>query len=210
MAKTIKAVTAAQLAQVGKMAAEKGVGKDAFQQHGLDDGTLARVLDQIKNDHVLTQLSPLPGGRLHIVRVQVDRSRDWREAINVAGPDTPADSTVCKVGDLYPSAAAKGEEELILLNFPEGGSWEKACDWADQSGLVRTHPRQVFATGEHSPNFHRELGLSLMYVVATTECTFEGGRQACYVRWDGLGRETGLGWLEGFGDASDWFAFRRK
>jgi hypothetical protein len=43
----------------------------------------------------------------------------------------------------------------------------------------------VFAVGKQFPTLHRTLGLDPMYVVATTDCTFDGNHQACYVWWNG-------------------------
>jgi hypothetical protein len=49
---TSKAVTTAQLEQIRKMAREKGIGLEAFQQYGLDDGIFADALDSVKQRQV--------------------------------------------------------------------------------------------------------------------------------------------------------------
>lgn len=157
------------------------------------------------------ELLPPPGARLHTLRVYYHKGRDWPEAIDAAGPNTPANYNVRQVGDQYPPEAGKWEEdEIILLNFPNGGSWDQAIAWAEQFGLERTDPREVFAIGERHPNLHRELGLNPMWVVATKDCSFDGNRQACYVWWDDSKRKAHLICVEDFGNRHDWFAFRRK
>ena len=157
---TIKAVTTAQLEQVRKMAKEKSVGRDEFQR-GLDDGSIAVVLDSLKIDGEArkSELVPPAGGRVCVVRVPVQFDREWQEAINAAGPNTPDDYNVRKVGDQYPPAGnGTVETEIILMNFgSNGGSWDKAIAWANQNRLKRTNPRQVFAIGEHKPGLNREL-----------------------------------------------------
>ena len=73
---TVKAVTTAQLEQVRKMAREKGIGKDDFQV-GLDDGSVAAMLDRLKpsvesarrQTRLLTELMtvPMPGFKRFVV-----------------------------------------------------------------------------------------------------------------------------------------------
>lgn len=155
---------------------------------------------------------PPEGGRIHIVRVPFRLDREWQEAINAAGPNTPDNYNVRKVGDQYPPKA--GEivgAEIILMNFgPNGGTWDKVIAWAEQKRLKRTNPRHVFAIGEHKPQLHRELGFDYMYVVATEKCTFEGYRFACGVWWRGSGRGASLGWVGNCGGSDGWFAFLRE
>ena len=179
----------------------------------LVDPTLAVVkVDEIIFSATAAELLPPPGGRIHIVRVPVQLDREWQEAINAAGPDTPGNYNVLKVGDQYPS---KGngiiEAEIVLMNFgPNGGNWDKAIAWADQYRLKRTNPRHVFAIGEHKPHLHYELGFDYMYAVATEECSFGGRRGACSVWWSRSGRRASLGWIEVCGYSFDWLAFLRE
>lgn len=219
MTKTAKppkyeALSSGQLDQIRKMAKDKGITRKDFQTYGLVSGLVAEMLDGIKAKRpmVLGELVAPPGARLHIVQVPVTLDQDWQEAINVAGPDTPANYNVRKVGDQYPTeGTGTREDELILLNFPQGdGNWDKAQAWAKQYQLERTHPRQVFAIGARCPKLHQELGMNPMYVVATKECTFEGHRQACYVWWRASDRKAGLHWVGSFSARRDWFAFRRQ
>lgn len=150
------------------------------------------------------------GARIHILRVTVKLDEQWQEAVNAAGPNTPSDYNVRKVGGLYvPTGTGEEEQKHILLNYPNGdGSWDIALSWAESKGLKKTVPREVFAIGKQHPGLHRALGVNPMYMVATTECTFGGRRRACCVWWSDSGREADLPWVRDFGLACDWFSFR--
>ena len=116
------------------------------------------------------------GTRIYVVHIKYQQNRSWQEAINVAGPNTPSDHNVRKVEGFYPATGIETiEEDLILLNYPSGdGNWDKALSWAQGAKLKNTVPREVFAVGEQHPNLHRTFGQNpTMYVVATTDCTFE-------------------------------------
>lgn len=209
-----KSVSVAQIEQVRKMAGDKGIDRDRFQKFGLDNGLVALALDAVVLGLPITigiPIIPPPGGRIHTVRIKVALNRPWLEAVNTAGPDTPDNYNVRKVGDLYlPTGTGVIEEDLILLNYPAGdGSWEKALAWADQFRLRKTDPRRVFAIGEGHPNFHKEVGIDPTYVVATEECSFVGRRQACVVWWSGSERRARLDWVSRCGYAHAWFAFRK-
>ncbi len=158
------------------------------------------------------ELVPPEGGRIHIVRVPVRLDREWQEAINAAGPNTPSNYHVRKVGDHYPPKAGEViEPEVILMNFwPNSGSWDRAIGWGEKHVLKRTNPRHVFAIGEHKPQLHRELGLDYIYTMATEECVLEGDCDACDVWWDGPGRGCRLRRVEACGSSFGWFAFLRK
>lgn len=191
-----------------KIANEKQVGRARFQQ-ALDDGSFGRFLDSLKVE--LTDIEAPKGARVHILEVEVKQDREWQAAVNAAGPNTPNDYNVRKVGDQYaPVGKGKVKEKLILLNFPNGdGNWDKAIAWAETKGLKRTHPREAFAIGEQHPRLPEQLGQNPMYAVATTDCSFEGRRDACYVWWRASKRRASLDWVEGFGLTSDWFVFRK-
>ncbi len=152
------------------------------------------------------------GGRIHIVRVPVNPSREWQEAINAAGPNTPSNYDVRKVADKYPSQAGAIEgKEVILINFGRTISdTQVAVDWAKQYKLRPASPRPVFAIGEHKPQLHRELGTNSMAVVSPDECTFGGGRQVCSVWWSDASRDCDLDWCAYEWLADCWFAFVRE
>jgi hypothetical protein len=212
----MKKISTPQLEQVRKMAGEKGIDRDRFQQLGLDNGLLAMALDAIVQGVPISigvPLVPPVGGRIVTVKVKTELFRDWRAAVSAGGPNTPADYdyNVWKVGGLYPPIGAGiVEEELVLLNYPNGdGSWEKALAWAEQSRLRRTDPRRVFAVGKGHPKFNYEVGPNPCYVVATEECTFGDKLQACSVWWSGSERKANLNWVSYYGHSRDWFAFRK-
>jgi hypothetical protein len=201
---SVKLVTSNQTDSVRDMANAKGVSRQEFQD-ALDDGRVAKFLDGLK-------FAPPEGARIHILQgLRVQRDKDWQEAVTAAGPNTPGDYNVRKVGDLYlPTGTGETEGDYILLNYPSGdGSWEKALAWAAKKGLKNTIPREAFAVGEKHPNLHTELKCDSMYAVATTECTFGGSRRACCVWWHGSRREALLRWLGDFDNASVWFFFRK-
>lgn len=157
------------------------------------------------------RIRPPKGARIHTLRVRTKLDSEWQAAINAAGPNTPDHYNVRKVGDRYPpTGAGYVVEELILLNYPNGGgSYDRARAWARRVGLKDTDPRQVFAVGAQHPQLHRELDCNPMYVVATTEGAFEGNRSACFVWWRGSKREASLYWVGAFGLSDGWFAFRK-
>lgn len=201
-------VTSNQTDSVRSMANAKGVTRDQFQKAS-DDGRIARFLDSLKTG--TAGIMPPQEGRIHAVRVKVKLDRPWQEALSAAGPNTPDNYNVRKVGDQYPPTGNKEvEEELVMVNYPKGDGYDKALAWAQTQGLENTVPREVFAIGEQHPTLHVELGLDPMYVVATTECSFGGDRRACYVWWDGSARKADLRWVGGFVSAFDWFVFRKS
>jgi len=205
-------VTSNQTDAVRNMANAKGVTRAQFQA-AQDDGRIARFLDTLKvdvNNVDLATLTSPPGARLHIVRIRFKPDREWQEAINAAGPNTPDNYNVRKVGDQYPPTGTEEiEEDLILLNFPNGDGFDKARAWAQSKQLEDTVPREVFVIGEQHPKLHEELGQNPMYVVATKECTFGGYRCACDVWWLVSFRKAYLGWVRYFDYSGVWFAFRK-
>ncbi|MEX2052338.1 MAG: hypothetical protein WD991_01405 [Candidatus Paceibacterota bacterium] len=208
-----KNVTDRQGLEHARLARAKKVSREAYQTVH-DDGTMARVLDGIRDGLPITvgvPVVPPPGCRILTLKVPVRLDEPWDDAVNAAGPDTGADWNVRKVGDLYvPTGKGVVEQEFVLLNYPAGdGSWEKAITWGDTMHLHRTAPRQVFAIGKAKPNFHTEVGIDPTYVVETTGCAFDGDGQACFVWWDGSRREAYLNWQSLYGSSHVWFAFRK-
>ena len=203
-----KLVTDSQGRDSGRVARAKGITREQWQDW---QASLARFMDaKLAGERIIIdrQFTPPPGGRLHRLTVPVTLDRPWPEAVTAADPNTSESSNIWEVGDLYPpTGVGQREENLVLLNFSENGSWGKAIAWGKKNCLSPTVPRQVFAVGEHYPNLHRELGLDPMWLTGTTECSFDGSRQAADVWWSGAGRGAGLGWLSDFGSPHGWFAF---
>jgi hypothetical protein len=206
-------VSSNQTDAVRDMANAKGVTRAQFQA-AQDDGRIARFLDTLKidvNNIDLATLTPPSGARLHTIRIRFKPDREWQEAVNAAGPNTPDNYNVRKVGDQYPPTGTEEiEEDLILLNFPNGDGFDKARAWAQSKQLEDTVPREMFAIGEQYPKLHEELGQNPMYVAATKESTFGGDRLACYIWWRDSKREARLNWVLNFGHRHVWFAFRKS
>ncbi len=209
MSKLIE-VSRGQADIIRKIANEKKVSRESFQA-AINDGSFARFLDDLKNGQVdLGQIVFPPGARHHVVRVKVKLDREWQEAITAAGPNTPDHYNVRKVGDLYPPTGTQEiEEDLILINYPNGDGFDAALTWAKSQHLENTVPREVFAIGEQHPKLHEVLGQNPMYVAATKECSFGRSRGACYVWWSDSEREALLSWVGSFLNSNDWFAFRK-
>lgn len=193
-------------------AAYNKVGLDVERAQFLNGNkAFAAALRKAIEEHSMPIAAP-KGGRIHVVRVPVDPAREWQEAVNAAGPDTPASYDVRKVGDQYPpQAGAVAEREIILVNFgkriPDG---QYVLDWANPHGLRPENPRGVFAIGEHKPNLNTELGMPYMAVVSLEACSFVGSRRVPRVWWSGSSRGAYLSW---FGDdwrGVYWFAFVRE
>ena len=220
-----KPVTTAQGEGLRKIANEKQVGRALFQK-ALDDGSFAKFLDSLKVDEAteyvplsdarieeLTALATKAGARIHVLRrVRVKQNREWQEAVNLAGPNTPDHYNVRKSevsGQYQPASNKEIETDIVLLNYSKGdGNWDKGTAWGKEAKLNATNPREVFAIGEQKPDLHTILGQNPMYVVASIECSFEGDRGVCAVWWLVSGRVSLLLWLGGFRDANGWFAFR--
>ena len=210
----MKSVTTAQVEHVKKMARAKGVSKDLFQDNFIDGGLCAVAIDAAKSGSRLKVIPPIVapdgwGGRTHFVEVEVDENQPWSDAVNAAGPNTPDNYDIHKVGDLYLSTdkGRRRKVKMVLVNLANGGDFVKAVAWANQFDLKRTSPRQVFAIGKKFPELHQELGMDPMYVVASEECTFGGYRRVCSVWWGGSDREADLDWVGGVRYSDGWVAF---
>ncbi len=206
-----------------KEANEKKIGRALFQK-ARDNGSFTRFLDLLRTEATeyipisdariaeLTELAQKVGARIHILRcVRVKQDRSWQEAVTLAGPHTPSHYNVWKADDLYKYVSAKDVEiDIVLLNYSQvNGNWDKALAWGKEARVKNTNPREVFTVGEQNPALHSTLGQNPIYVVASTECTFEGSRNTCYVLWDLSNRRSGLAKVSDFGRVNgDWFAFR--
>ncbi len=151
------------------------------------------------------------GGTLHFVSVPVDESRPWDEAVRTAGPNTPDEYNVWKVGDQYPPQGESGVREIILVNFGRGSftTGEQALAWGKENRLRPASPRGCFAVGEHCPKLNRELGKNYMAVVSLDLCSFGGERQVCNVWWNDTERGANLNWVDDEFDDDYWLAFVR-
>lgn len=139
------------------------------------DKHAGKILDDMKNE--VTGIVPLEGARTYTVSIKY-RSTGI-------------------IGDI--------EEDIILLNYPSGGSLDRALIWAQGAKLKNTVPSQVFTIGEQYPDLHCKLGLNLSCVVATT--IDDNRRLACWGWWNGSVRGPNLYRSSDFGGSNDWFAF---
>jgi hypothetical protein len=201
-----KLVSFAQGDSVVRMANLKGVEYSAFEL-ALNDGTFAGVLDGLKNGTV--GLTAPPGARIHTLHIKYQQNHPWKEVVTAAGSDTAFDSNVWGADGLYlPTGNETVEEDIILLNYSSGGSWDRARGWAEGTKLISTDPREVFVIGEQHPELGKVLFEGPMFVVATTECFLARHRQACYVWWVGKRRGVEMARLARFSETVCWFAFR--
>lgn len=155
--------------EVARIARAKGVTRQEFQS-ALDDGRFAKFLDSLKNS-ITIELSA--DARIYTLpNFTYIQDVEWQEAIDAGCPNTPDYSNARKVSDYYmPIGTGEVQENLVLINYPNGGgSWDRAIAWAEDVGLKRTVPREVFAIGEKYPNLSRELKCNWVCVAATTEC----------------------------------------
>ena len=150
------------------------------------------------------------GGKIHIVSVQVDESRAWKDAVSAAGPNTGRDWDIWKVGNQYPPTAIRSSRQVILVNFGKYMQSEDVLAWGRTQNLRPASPRSVFAIGEHCPNLNRELVMDYMAVVSLVPCSFEGERRVTNVWWSRSGRKSYLRWFGSGWSVYDWFAFVRE
>lgn len=153
------------------------------------------------------------GGRIHTVAVPANESRDWKDAVGAAGPNTGRDWTIWRMGDQYPpSESGSGLVKVVLVHFGKGRNTrsEDNIEWGKSQHLVPASPRKVFAVGEHCQNLHRDLGMDPMAVVSLKKCSFEGVQHCARVWFRGSRRLADGDWFGGGWDDDCWFAFVRE
>lgn len=138
--------------------------------------------------------------------VEIDHNLTWENKVGKVG-NIPKSYDVWKVGNLYPTSKGKETVDLVLVNFPDGGSWQEAQEYAKEHNLFPTTPFDVFSI---ETDLKKETNQEYGYVIETTGCTFAGLEQACSVWWHGSGREASLGWQSRCGYSRGWFAFRKS
>jgi hypothetical protein len=153
-------------------------------------------------------IEPPEGGRVVVVRVLIDQSVAWPEAIETGGPHV-LNYDVCEVADQFPQKNGPAlQEEIILANFgvliPNVAY---ACEWAKRYGICAAMPRGVFAIGQHQPRVHRQLGMNPMAIVSPEECSFRGQKYVCGLWWCAEKRGAHLYRAESEFLDRTWFAF---
>jgi len=178
-----------------------------------DPSSLSRVLrNALAPEKNGGKIMPPPGGNIHIVSVLVDESRPWNEAVRAAGPNTPTDSDVWKVGDQYPvkAKALAKNQDVILVNFGKHVSSEHALKWGKEQKLVPAISRVCFAVGEQHSKLNDQLAMPYMAVVSLVTCSFGGTQRVTRVWFNETGRGAYLGWFGIDWNDYDWFAFVRE
>ena len=99
-------------------------------------------------------------------------------------------------------------KDMYFLNFSKEGTYEKAQQWGKDNDLLPSTKEDIESI--RHDNLPLICGRYSGYVVETTGYTFDGHASACYVWFDGSGRESSLDWQGDFGDDYDWFAFRKS
>ncbi len=213
---TITPVTVGQVGHIRKVSIEKGVSRWKFKDHALENGMMDGIFDELKKEHPRNLVIPfvrLPG--INIATIEVETSlntEDWAEEANTAAPDTHhGESSILKAGDFYPpTGEGIVKEDLVLLNFTEGGSWDNAFHWKDRLDLEEADPRLLFALSRKHPRLLQDLALQRLAVVATKAHIRDGKPLACAVWFDPSGKRTaGTNYLSFWAAPYVWFLFRK-
>lgn len=154
-------------------------------------------------------------GRLEVVRIPVNPGREWDDAIRAAGPDTSARyAEMRQVAAHYqPQEGEIVHKDIILVNFSETDVYgsEFVVKWGIRHKLRNASPRELFAIGEHAPDFNKHVGMPYMAIHSLEECLFRGQRRICAVWWWEHERRVHLSFFEsGFQNhwnKHDWTAF---
>jgi hypothetical protein len=198
-----------QAQDLRQVAIDKGVTRILWQKGA---GTLALALDAIKLGRPIAirpEFVVPEGWRTHVLdNVLVAQDEDWGLAINNAGPNTPADCNVRKVGHLYLPTGTGTKNCRLLLVHNNCAGWNSALAWAKQYPQLKpTAPRHVFAVGEHHPKLNKKLKCDPMHAIATTECSFAGVRLTCRVWWVVTNRGARLHPVSDLAFGGVWFVF---
>ncbi len=155
---------------------------------------------------------PPQGGRIHIMSVLVDESRDWEDVVKAVAGDVNPGGYIWLVGDKYPSVSTAELEmrTIFLVNFSQCMSSEDVLSWSRSEHLRPVTPRTVFAVGEHYPNLHAVLGMSRVSVISLEHCLSEGKLCICLVSLRERQSGISLQELASSRKRTDWFAFVRE
>ena len=156
-----------------------------------------------------------PKGIVRTLTAPVNESRAWNETMRAAGPDTPKNCNIWKVGDQYPPilGAVERLEEIYVVNFGKDSFIQSkdAIAWGKKQHLVPASPRACFSIAEHLPKLNSYLEeVESMSVVSLRECSVEGQLGAVGVWFSGSKREADLFWFGRAWDGGCWFAFVRE
>jgi len=206
-------VTTAQGQELRRMANSKGISRQQFQTTLRT--VFPRILDAIgSGKRVVAVDYPSWGNAVFVDDVPVCLHRDWSEAINETGSDTPDSHIVHRMGHLYPPTGwGVIRANFVLVSNQYSCLW-MALDWAKQYGLSPASPRHVFALARHKPNLHHEmLKIDPAYVASPIEQEFWNLDRLCGVWFHGGSRRADAkssGYSHGADGAHDWLAFLRE
>lgn len=135
----------------------------------------------------------------------------WKKLLEEVAPNTWKFDIARNVGEYYSPTPSEGyEEKFVLGNFPGGGgSTTEAFEWARSKKYLLTNPRETLSLlkGE---DLRKELGVSMLTLVSTTDYTHNKVQQFFYVNLDSEECRASLGKPTDFGLQTDWFLFKKK
>ena len=172
------------------------------------------ITDEIWFEKLQVEASKI-GARVHLLKLRVDYTKPFNDAVMAGGPQTSTDSCVFKVFDKYQTIEKNMiiDETIILLNWEKGyESYQKAVEWGLSKGLKKTTYHVPFTIGEQFPNINYEIGSNPMYIIETTGGLFGDYANCSYcVWWYNLNRTSDL-YYQGCSAVlcGSWFAFRKK
>jgi hypothetical protein len=197
---TQKLVSTAQTDYLRQMANGKGVTRADFQW-GLNNGPVARMLDNLKVQVRGIPLPPLP--RTHIVKTVINPHYPWPEAIRAGAPQTSPHSAVWALPSVGIHAL---DNEVLLLNMPLD---TYSLDVVDQWNAGRLRPLsalQLLGVGENNMKLCRELGMEKFRIVSTQKHD-PHQRHHYTLTYEGFCRCFDFEWRGSIGQPNDWFAF---
>ncbi|MBI4049582.1 MAG: hypothetical protein HY395_02080 [Candidatus Doudnabacteria bacterium] len=122
----------------------------------------------------------------------------WNIMISRAGPNTPVDDDVRRLGELW-TVDHKGvvPTDITLVGFSRSIDFQPILDFGQQWHLGRfINPYECYALPIHRPKLHLELGRNLMGLASLDYREHKGLRRICAFLWDGKTMECGAPFLD--------------
>lgn len=186
---TNKGVTRGQALQTRKMAIDKGVHRDAYQS-ALDDGTLARFLDTIKERKSGNGVQPTIDLATGICRFTVDFGRSLEQMIADGHYDRRNNDITAARFPISGSGKVRVEGKLFPFNrYMSSDQVERELDAA---GYRVATIAELLAFGASFPDVQRQFPVVALGSVAMV-C---GYRYVACLGRDGARRSLHLGWRD--------------
>lgn len=119
---------------------------------------LTPLLPQPQTQQIVDDISRLEVEKWHSLRVPVDESRDWIEAMESAGQCILDDEKIEEIAGQFPSkkGAGKAYQEVTLVLFKEAGrvTLNEVRLWGERRGWRVASSRTIFAVSEFFPFWH--------------------------------------------------------